>query len=282
MKFFKILASGALALLFLVTPVWARDWPAPTGYVNDFGRLFSTAFRQSLETNLGDFEVETTAELAVVTIESLEEQTIEQAAVELFEQWKIGKKDQDNGLLILIAHQDRKMRIEVGYGLEPVITDGRAGRIIREQMSPAFKEDDFEGGVQAAVDKIQDYIISGTPPLEAEVPVKISVINPFLIFLFLFLLWPAAFWGRSKRIWPGGIVGAILGLIVGSLLGAFLLGFWGLFLDWLFSRNYKKLKKSGRSTGFWSSRGGFSGGGGGGGGGFGGGSSGGGGASGGW
>jgi len=284
MKFLKRLAF-VLPVFFLVCfSVLAADFPKPVGYVNDFGSLFSSGFRQTLEQDLENFEKETAVEIAVVTINSLEGNAIEDYAVRLFEQWKIGKKGKDNGLLILIAKEDRKIKIEVGYGLEPIITDGRAGRIIREQMSPAFKEEDYEGGVKAAVEKIKNYISSGEPPSEEETVQAKSGAFIFLIIAAFFLIYFSSFWGRSKRIWPGGVIGIILGLIIYPLIGALLLGIWGLFLDWLLSRNYKRLKKLGKSTGLWSSRGGFSSGGrsSGGFGGFGGGSSGGGGASGGW
>lgn len=144
MKFFRFLIVFLLGFFLVSLPIWAQDFPEPTGHVNDFAQLLSSDYRQSLEQELVDFEEETTAEIAVVTIESLEGDSIEEYAVRLFEQWGIGKKEKDNGLLILIAKEDREMRIEVGYGLEPVITDGRAGRIIREKMRPAFREENYD------------------------------------------------------------------------------------------------------------------------------------------
>lgn len=293
MKLIKILIVFLLGFFLVANLVLARTFPEPQGFVNDYAGLFSTSFTQNLEADLQAFEKQTTAEVAVVTIESLEGDAIEEVAVSLFEQWAIGKKDKDNGLLILIAKNERKIRIEVGYGLEPMITDGRAGRIIRQKMTPAFKKEDYEAGVQAAVDEVKSYILAGEAAIN---PAKDKVISffPVVILVLVLLVWIGAFLGRSKRIWPGGIIGAILGYTLGTilnsflafLLGVILFGLLGLFFDWLFSRNYKKLKKTGRSTGFWSSRGGFSSGSRGSsgrsGGGFGGGSSGGGGASGGW
>ncbi|MFH1289394.1 MAG: TPM domain-containing protein, partial [Patescibacteria group bacterium] len=170
---------------------------------------------------------------------------------------------------------------------EPVITDGRAGRIIRDVISPRFKIENYEEGTQEAVKHLQDYILSGEPALDEEESLAPNTMIIPLIFAGLILIYLASFLGRTKKFWPGGVVGAGLGVIFGKpsdwLILGLILGAWGLFLDYIFSKNYKKLKKLGESTGFWSSRGGFGGGGSGrGGGGFGGGSSGGGGASGGW
>jgi uncharacterized protein len=294
MKFLKSLIISLLGFLLVVFPVLAQDFPEPVGYVNDFGEMLSSDFRQSLEEDLTKFEEETQAEIAVVTVNSLEGTYIEDYAVRLFEQWGIGKKEEDNGLLILIAKEEREFRIEVGYGLEPIITDGRAGRILREQMTPSFKEGDYEQGVKLAIEKIQEYIRSGEPPLP-EATEELSKKGPpfifFLIVVFAMFVYTSAFLARSKSFWAGGILGGILGTILGVIIGGLAATFFsalafaliGLILDFILSRNYKALKKRKKSTGFFSSWGGFSGGGGGGGfGGFGGGSSGGGGASGGW
>jgi uncharacterized protein len=273
-------------------------FPQPVGYVNDFGNMLSASFRQQLESELSNFEQETTAEISVVTIQSLEGNSIEDYAVRLFEQWKIGKKGKDNGVLLLVSKEDRKIKIEVGYGLEPIITDGRAGKIIREDISPAFKNNDYEGGIKAAVQQLEDYIRSNQPPSEEELAATSGSggtggFSSLVVFgIIVLFIYSSAFLGRTKHFWPGGVVGGLLGLVIGlaaSIVSAIacllLFGALGLFLDFVLSRNYKKLEKLGRPTGFWRSFGGFSSGGGGGGGGFGGfggGSSGGGGASGGW
>lgn len=292
MRIFKALLFILLGFFLVSFPVWAQDFPEPTGYVNDFAQILSSSFREELEADLTNFDNETTAEIAVVTIEFLEDDSIEDYAVRLFEQWGIGKKEKDNGLLILIAKEDRKIRIEVGYGLEPIITDGRAGRIIREKMRPAFREDNYDQGVESAVAQIKNYIRSGEPPAETEAAREKALETLPLIFLGAFILiYISSFLARSKRFWPGGVIGGVMGGILGLIIGTIVslallavgLGLFGLLLDYILSKNYKKLKKAGKPTGFWGSWGGFSSGGGGGGfGGFGGGGSGGGGASGGW
>jgi uncharacterized protein len=294
MRFLKSLIISLLGFFLVIFPVLAQDFPQPVGYVDDFAEMLSSDFRDSLEENLSQFEEETSVEIAVVTINSLEGTYIEDYAVRLFEQWGIGKKEADNGLLLLIAKEDREFRIEVGYGLEPIITDGRAGKILREQMTPAFKEGDYDQGVKLAVEKIEDYIRSGEPP-PAETTGELSEKAPpfvfFLIMTFIIFIYTSAFLARSKSYWAGGVIGGILGMIFGLIIGGLMalvfsalgLGLIGLLLDYILSKNYKALKAKKKSTGFFSSWGGFSSGGGGGGfGGFSGGSSGGGGASGGW
>lgn len=284
-----------LTLLFLLAGgVLAADFPQPQGYVNDFAGLFSPTFVEQLEADLSNFEEQTRAEVAVVTIEALNDYSVEEYAVRLFEEWQIGKKEKDNGLLLLIAKNERKIRIEVGYGLEPVVTDARAGRIIREKITPNFKQEEYEQGVSQAVEAIKEYIEQGEPPQGTEAArEKLSNFFFVLVLSSFILMYLAAFWGRTKEFTTGGIQGACLGGFLGWVLGslvtvlalAVFLGLLGLILDFIFSRNYKRLKSEGKPTGFWGSRGGFfsgSKGSSGGFGGFGGGSSGGGGASGGW
>lgn len=283
-------------LLIFVFPLWvlAADFPTQVGYVTDFAGMFSASFRESLEEELSHFEKETTVEIAVATIESLGDYSIEEYAVRLFEDWKIGKKEKDNGILLLVAKKERKVRIEVGYGLEAIITDGRAGRIIREKIRPNFKKENYEEGIKLAVAQIEDYIKTGEPPQGTEAVQETA--SNFFIFIFiggLILVYLTSFLGRTKEFVTGGIIGGLLGGFLSwvsgglvSILGlAVIFGAVGLVLDYIFSKNYRKLKAAGKSTGFWASRGGFSSkrtSSSGGFGGFGGGSSGGGGASGGW
>ncbi|MCJ7827644.1 TPM domain-containing protein [Patescibacteria group bacterium] len=290
-KIRNILISG-LVLASVVSTVWALDFPEPKGYVNDFAGLMSGVEVGQLESRLVEIESVSGVEIAVVTVENLQETTIEEFAVLLFEDWEIGKAKQDNGLLILVAQDEREMRLEVGYGLEPVITDGRAGRIIREWMTPAFKEEQYYQGIDAAVGQVEEYLEIGEPEVTQGLAVDDDRLGA-VIFLFVALIYLTSFMGRTKGFLLGGVVGFLLGWVAGSMAGgaSWLIPFFvilGLILDLIFSRNYKKLKKAGRSTGWRSSRGGFWSGGsrggssGGGFGGFGGGSSGGGGASGSW
>jgi len=119
----------------------------PRGYVNDYAGVLDAQERKRLESLLAEVERKTGAEIAVVALESLEGGQIEDFANRLFEKWGIGKKDQDNGVLLIAAIRDRKVRIEVGYGLEPVLPDARAGRILDQVVLPAFRAGHYARGL---------------------------------------------------------------------------------------------------------------------------------------
>jgi len=297
-----LLLTACLAIAVLPAgnmPVWAQNFPSLTGYINDNAGLLSTQGKTELEAKLAQLEKDTTAQVFVATVKSLEGDSIEDYASRLFENWKIGQKDKNNGVLFLVSLDDHKMRIEVGYGLEPVITDGRAGRIRDEDVIPLFKKNDYEGGIKAGVASIEEYIRAGTPPAPLEENPVRSMFGNFVFAFFILsivTIYLSGFMARSKSLWLGGIWGAIAGAIIGLTIGGIaalvvmplIFAGLGLGTDFLLSRNYQKLKEAGKSTdwhktggGFWGGFGGGSGGGGGFGGG-GGGMSGGGGASGGW
>lgn len=130
----------------------------PQGYVNDVAGVLSQSERGTLESFLADVEQKTGSEVAVVTVPSLEGGEIDDFTNRLFEKWKIGKKGRDNGVLILAAIQDRKARIEVGYGLESVIPDAEAGRILREQMFPQFKQGRYGAGLILAAQTVANAV----------------------------------------------------------------------------------------------------------------------------
>lgn len=129
---------------------------APTGYVMDGAGVLGNS--RPLEMRLRAYEQKTTVEISIVTIKSLNGQDIDQYTNKLFREYGVGKKGKNNGVMILVAVDDHKMRIEVGYGLEPQITDGDAGDIIRNQMKPAFRRGDFLAGVSDAVTALQERI----------------------------------------------------------------------------------------------------------------------------
>lgn len=287
----------AFFLVVLLTGVArAQDFPSPTGFVNDYAGLLSPEGKAQLENRLVRLERETSAEVAVVTVVSLEGDSIEDYAASLFKEWGIGKKDKDNGVLFMVALTERKTRIEVGYGLEAVLTDGRAGRILDNKVLTNFREGDYEAGIIVGAIAIENYLRDGSPPtLLEENPLQHlfnepDFIEPLMVGLGIITIYLAGFMARSKSIWLGGIwgfiVGIVLGLAWGKLAGLILfpilLTGLGLYLDYLLSRNYRELRSLGKSTGWAQTWGGFSGGGSSGGFHYGGGSSGGGGSSRGW
>ena len=273
----------AVAVLGLPQPALAQAElpPRPDGPVYDGGDMLSAATEAELTQRLTEYNRQTGHAIVVATIPSLEGETIEPYATRLFGTWGIGGEKRDTGLLLLVARDDRKMRIEVGYGLHPYFGGIMAGRVIRDTITPAFKQGDFDGGVTRGVDAILDHLakspedaVAIEEAAQAAEEQRRSSDGGFPIgtlvwigFLFFFFILPmlrgrgrrrryrkSSPWGDTARdiiIWEAGKAIA-RGLSDGD--------------DW------------GGGGGF----GGFGGGGGGGFGGFGGGMSGGGGASGGW
>jgi len=162
----RLLAALAIVVTFAVRAFAAL--PDHTGYVTDLASVLDDATEAKLKTLLSDVERETTAEMAVVTVESLDGMTVDDYANRLFKQWGIGKTGKDNGVLILVAPGERKIRIEVGYGLEPVLPDGLAGNIIRNQALPEFKKGDFPGGITATVESIAIILQANHPLTDSE------------------------------------------------------------------------------------------------------------------
>ena len=130
--------------------------PALTGRVVDLAEILSPEAEAALTARLAAHEDSTSNQIAVLTVPSLEGAVLEEYATEVFRTWGLGQAELDNGVLLLVARDDREIRIEVGYGLEGSLTDARAGRIIRNEMTPRFRNGDFDGGVLAAAEAIVD------------------------------------------------------------------------------------------------------------------------------
>ena len=266
----------------------------PTGFVNDYTNTLNSEEKQQLENKLEQFEKETSNEISIVIIESLEGDVLENFTVELFKEWGIGKKGKDNGVLVLIAKDDKKMRIEVGYGLEGALTDAQANWIINNMMKPAFRANDFNKGINEAVEKIIAATNGEYVPSEkkrAMANLSFDAWQMIFFVAFALILWLAAILGRSKSWWLGGVLGGIVGVIIGIIKGFLFFGLitigilipLGLLFDFIVSKQYKATKARG-SVPWWIGGGGWGSGGSssGGFGGFGGGMSGGGGSSGSW
>lgn len=289
----------AVCLTLCGATVFAFDIPtSPIGHVNDYASLLEPEVVSSLESELRAFQASTTHEIVVVTVPGFDgKDTIEDFSVKLFEKWGIGKKGVDNGLLFILARDERKAKIEVGYGLEGVITDTDAANVLKHVVLPAFKEGSYEKGIVSGVRMLKDLALEeqgarnnlNKASTEARMSDIVYGIVVGLSFIASFL---ANIFASSKRWWPGGVVGLLFGFVagiyvfgVGSLLGvvgaAALTGLIGLIFDYFVSKHGPFVGSSGGSAPFGGGFGGF-GGGGGGFGGFGGGRSGGGGATGSW
>ncbi len=143
-----------ITLLLLPLQLLALEVPPLGGRVNDLAGLLSPETRQRLEQKLAAFESETSNQVAVLTVPSLQGDTIEQFAIRVTDAWRLGQKGRDNGVLLVLAQAERKVRIEVGMGLQGVLPDITAARIIRETMTPSLKSGNFDQAFSAGVDGI--------------------------------------------------------------------------------------------------------------------------------
>jgi len=299
MKLFRALVAS-LGLMILITPVTNAEMaipPAPERYVTDQTGTLSSEQISSLGNMIDEYKQKTRVQLGVLMVSKLTDDYIERFSLNVARGWGIGEKGKNNGALLLIVKDEHKMRIEVGTGLEGDLTDARSGRIIRERIAPAFQKGDYYDGIKSGVEGMI-LAINAKPDTTAK-PSGFSLAGLFvqaLPFLIMIIIWIGSILGRSKRWWPGGVVGGVVGggasAITGAALPTILVavagaGIAGLLLDFFVSRNYNRARGSGDDPAWWAGGSWFGGGFGGGssgdsGSGFGGGDFGGGGASGDW
>src|SRR6476660_3852758 len=148
------LAAVAAALLWLAVAAVAQTFPALSGRIVDQANIISADARRTIEGKLVDLETKSGIQLVVATVNSLEGQEIEPYANALFRKWQLGEKTKNNGVLLLVAPKERRVRIEVGYGLEGTLTDALSKVIIVNAITPRFKAGDFSDGILRGVDDI--------------------------------------------------------------------------------------------------------------------------------
>ena len=156
----------------------------PTTYINDYAGVFSATNKALLESYLQQVQTRTTVEIAVVALKSLDGGEISDFANRLFEKWGIGKKGKDNGVLLLAAIEDRKVRIEVGYGLEGVLTDAKSGRILDMHVIPYFKSGDYAAGLSQGARAIAAVVAGEAEPAPAPGAKEFTP----AVFMVLFLI----------------------------------------------------------------------------------------------
>jgi uncharacterized protein len=215
---------GVLAALLLALPAAAAsEYPKPTGHVTDAAGVMPAEAQAALETRLTTLEATTGIELAVATIPDLQGKIIEDYANGLYRAWGIGKRGKNNGVLLLVAPADRKVRIEVGYGLEGVITDALSSQIVRREVVPRFKAGDLPGGITAGADALISHL---ELPADQQAAALAAADKPgrerdggnwfgTLIWIVIILVWiflSVARGGRGRRrgpviLWGPGIGG---------------------------------------------------------------------------
>ena len=225
----RLFIAGLIFLLasaIFVSLMPALDVPPLRGRINDYAGLIPADRARALEELLARFEAETGHQIAVLTIPSLKGDSLEDFSIRVAEAWKIGKKGFDNGAILLIARDDRKLRIEVGYGLEGVMPDAIASRIIREVITPRFRSGDYAGGIEAGIEAILKVTKGETLPERARpVPGPTSSQEGSLIPILMITAMLALFIGMTRRRVFGGAVGGAASGLVTSLFASGGLGF---------------------------------------------------------
>lgn len=228
-----------LLALFVLLAGWAhlgaKEVPFLSARVNDLANLFPPGDEERLEELLRTFEARTGAQMAVLTVESLEGDPVEDFSIRVAETWKLGNAERDDGLLLVIARDERAMRLEVGYGLEPRITDAHSRRILGNVLRPAFRQGDFAGGVERAVGVLGELAAGGdvaidppSPPPSGSSGGDLSSLLP-VFFLALFSL-QALLAGKRASL----VLLLVLGPVLFILLALFVSGSFGkvLGLSW--------------------------------------------------
>jgi len=278
----KLLLAGVAAAAVAIPSLEHR--------VTDLTNTLNQTQKTALEQTLAEFEARKGAQIAVLIVPTTQPETIDQYAVRVEEQWKLGRKGVDDSVLLVVALQDRKLRLEVGYGLEGALPDAAAKRIIEDDITPRLRKGDFYGGIRAGLDRVMRTVEGEPlpPPAAHETPAQRHDIGEWIVPLFFFfVIGGGILKSIFGRFFGGGLIGAAMGvavwLFVGSLVIALVVGFFAFILSLVTGVPTSRggWGSSGWGGGGWSSGGGgFSSGGGGFSGG--GGSSGGGGASGSW
>ncbi len=211
----KIFAIFLICSLFFSKSAFAL--PQPDGFVNDSEGIIEN--RVELEEKISNFEKQTGIEIAVLTTPDFGDTYLEDYAVKVFEEWGIGKEGEDNGVLVLVSKEQRQSRIEVGYGLEPVLTDGVTGRIQDVAMIPKFQEEKYSEGINDGIEMImgvlggEDFEGVTTDVPETDDAEALGCLGIFLVGFLLLV--------------PNPFVGAAIGGILGFLLGTSILGITG-------------------------------------------------------
>ncbi|MFO7895866.1 MAG: TPM domain-containing protein [Candidatus Cloacimonadales bacterium] len=205
-------------IVFSCHILFALAVPALSGRINDQAGILSAAEESNLENLLRQNEAETSAQIAVLTVKSLQGENLEDYSMRVVEAWGLGQKDRDNGVLLLIALQEKKIRLEVGYGLESSLTDLKSGYIIRNIISAEFKRGNLYGGIAQGLTAVSQ-IISGESDISpaelqryeqnknkqggAQIPIG------FIVFIFMILA--GGFRGRRGGLFTALLLGNMLG-----------------------------------------------------------------------
>lgn len=251
----SLLSSLEIAFSDFISP------PLPSTPVYDEVGLLKPEEKIALEQKIFALEKETSHQIGIAVIKSLQGRTIEEVAIVLAREWGIGQKGLDNGLLILVAPTEREMRIEVGRGLEGVMTDLMSKRVIEENFTPHFKAGNYATGLQEGIDRMTPLLRGEVVELPEPAPDSIGI----LVTLIFWLVWGGIFLGSalfepSKAWWPGMVIGGLLGgLVMWIAVGTVVMTVLGILvssgilgtMDWFFSKGIIRAINSRPHGGRW-------------------------------
>ncbi len=276
LKLFELMhikCNKLLLIVLLLIPI-VHALPPPEGWVNDHANIITPEWKAKITVLIDDIEKNTTAEIAVITVPSLEGKAIEELALQYLEELGVGKKETDNGVVILVALQDHEYRIETGYGVEGILPDARAGRIGREILKLYFRQELYGEGIYNTVEEIGK-LLAQDPTIVAKYSPRRELITPFanqILFitfiLVFFICGMAEARPTKKQQWATFITGNTL--VNGALAW---LGFWAPFFALIAAAifffiaglviftliNAKPHPKSFHGAFWWGGRGGFGG-----------------------
>ena len=226
----KILGALLLALLTIGAAQAEEAVPQLAARVTDLTHTLAAPQTQALEARLADFEAKKGTQIAVLIVPTTKPETIEQFGMRVVEAWKLGRKGVDDGALLLVAKDDRALRIEVGYGLEGALNDATANRIIDEIIVPYFKRGEFYQGIDAGAAAMMQ--VAGGEPLPAPKPARQSGSRDYESLMFIGFVIAVALGGMLRAmigrfpaaVLVGAILGALAWLVVASVVIALLAG----------------------------------------------------------
>lgn len=246
----SLLLSSIFLLSLFVSVIHARTIPPFKKLVSDSANSISPQLEAELNTELSQFAEQSNGfEVAIVTLDTLDNESIGDVAKNYYDEWKIGKGETDNGVLILVARKENQVIIYRGAGAKDLITDEEAAKIISEQLEPALKASTADQGVREAITTIRqeltDQTFGNINPLNKEPGfmktfIVTIVVNVLVIICIMVISFAAAKYGKLRALWLGGLVGAVLGTLAGGPAAGIFFGTLGLGMDYWVSTKHTR------------------------------------------
>lgn len=254
------------ALLLLCWPSAASALavpPVPTNVpIVDQTNTLSAEQKAALATLIANERAASGNQIGVLMIPTLADAALEDYSIDVARGWGIGTKERNNGVLLLVVKNDRRIRIEVGYGLEGALTDIRSGQIIRDRIAPQFRQGRYYEGIRSGLEGITAAIHNERDPALKTAPAKKAPNIPWeflLVAVFIIPSWIASMLARTKSWWAGGVLGGIIGLVITFFVGFLFFGLIslvvlilaGLLFDRSVSAHYQKRASQGLAPSWW-------------------------------